>query len=88
MHQPKDDPVILWLNGGPGCSSLMGMVTENGPFRFFQGDDKMYFNKYAWNTKANVIYLESPAGVGFSVGKGDDLVTNDTKTATDNLIAL
>lgn len=63
------DPLILWLNGGPGCSSLIGMVSENGPFIFQPQTNKMVANPFAWNLNAHVIYLESPAGVGFSKGK-------------------
>jgi serine carboxypeptidase-like clade 2 len=49
----------------------------------------MYINPWAWNQKANVIYLESPAGVGFSIAKSKaDLLANDTTTAQDNLLAL
>lgn len=37
QRDPDNDPVVLWLNGGPGCSSLLGMVYENGPFVFKEG---------------------------------------------------
>ncbi|KAF0709428.1 Aste57867_5926 [Aphanomyces stellatus] len=62
---PSTDPLVLWLNGGPGCSSLGGFFTELGPF-VVNSDLTVKRNPYAWNRKANVVFLESPAGVGFS----------------------
>lgn len=89
MEDPVKDPVVLWLNGGPGCSSMLGMLYENGPLMFKKNTTEMYINKNAWNQKANVIYLESPSGVGFSIGKSkSDLIANDTTTAHENLLAL
>lgn len=82
------DPVILWLNGGPGCSSMIGMVSENGPFIFPPQSNKMVINNYAWNLNAHVIYLESPAGVGFSKGKRESLVASDSSVAQDNYNAM
>ena len=88
QHDPVNDPFLLWLNGGPGCSSMIGFLYENGPFIFEQNTTKLKINPYSWNLKANVMYLESPAGVGFSTGSGEELVYNDTTTAEDNLRAL
>lgn len=78
----------MWLNGGPGCSSMIGMVSENGPFIFKPQADNMTLNPSAWNLRAQVIYLESPAGVGFSVGKETSLIANDSSVAQDNYLAV
>ncbi|KAF9622657.1 hypothetical protein IFM89_032578 [Coptis chinensis] len=80
------NPLVLWLNGGPGCSSLgFGAMEELGPFRV-NGDGKTLFrNDYAWNNVANVIFLESPAGVGFSYSNTTSDYNNrgDKTTAED-----
>ncbi|RHY14507.1 hypothetical protein DYB25_004264 [Aphanomyces astaci] len=62
---PDTAPIALWLNGGPGCSSLVGFFTENGPF-VVASDLSVKRNPYAWNRHMNMVYLDSPAGVGFS----------------------
>ncbi|RHZ31322.1 hypothetical protein DYB37_013521 [Aphanomyces astaci] len=77
--KPSTDPLVLWLNGGPGCSSLTGFFAELGPF-VVQSDLSVKRNPYAWNRKANVVFLESPAGVGFSQSV-NDTVYNDDFTA-------
>ena len=48
----------------------------------------MYINPNSWNKKANIIYLEAPAGVGFSYASNAYMSTNDTQTAKDNLAGL
>ncbi|KAL2338529.1 hypothetical protein Fmac_012975 [Flemingia macrophylla] len=88
---PKNKPLVLWLNGGPGCSSIAyGASEEIGPFRINKTATSLYLNKYAWNTEANIIFLESPAGVGFSyTNTSSDLKTSgDKRTAQDALIFL
>ncbi|RHY87169.1 hypothetical protein DYB35_010607 [Aphanomyces astaci] len=76
---PSTDPLVLWLNGGPGCSSLGGLFTELGPF-VVQSDLSVKRNPYAWNRKANMVFLESPAGVGFSQPVLNDTDYNDNFT--------
>ncbi|KAK6159381.1 hypothetical protein DH2020_006695 [Rehmannia glutinosa] len=79
-------PLVLWLNGGPGCSSIgNGALTELGPFRVNPDGKTLRHNKKAWNNVANILFLESPAGVGFSYSNTtSDYVTGDTRTAADS----
>ncbi|KAF0720362.1 Aste57867_373 [Aphanomyces stellatus] len=77
---PSTDPLVLWLNGGPGCSSLIGFFTELGPF-IVQSDLTVKRNPYAWNRKANIVFLESPAGVGFSQPASNATEYTDVATA-------
>ncbi|KAK1431217.1 hypothetical protein QVD17_14516 [Tagetes erecta] len=80
------NPLVLWLNGGPGCSSFgNGAMMELGPFRVNSDNATLSRNKYAWNNVANVLFLESPAGVGFSYSNtSSDYETGDKQTAKDS----
>ena len=83
-------PLILWLNGGPGCSSLEGWATENGPLKL-DSDGNFIYNEYSWNLVANMLYIESPGNVGYSyIDSTSDyeLEVNDDIVAEDNLKAL
>ncbi|KAF3774011.1 hypothetical protein EJ110_NYTH47221 [Nymphaea thermarum] len=63
--EPFSKPLVIWFNGGPGCSSVGGgAFSENGPFR--PSGSILVRNEYSWNTAANMLYVEMPAGVGFS----------------------
>ncbi|XXG40264.1 hypothetical protein AAC387_Pa01g1027 [Persea americana] len=87
VADPLSRPLTLWLNGGPGCSSLgAGAFMEHGPFRV--GDNGLLIqNPYSWNLESNMLYVESPIGVGFSYSnKSEDYINwNDTRTAEENL---
>ncbi|KAK3422939.1 hypothetical protein EUGRSUZ_G03287, partial [Eucalyptus grandis] len=89
--QNKDSCTSLWLTGGPGCSSLgYGATQEHGPFRVHSDGKTLYKNKFAWNIAANMLFLESPAGVGFSYSNttSDYRTNGDSKTAADNYVFL
>ncbi|XP_078066419.1 lysosomal protective protein-like [Mustelus asterias] len=88
QRDPVNDPVILWLNGGPGCSSLDGFLSENGPLHVKDNGRTLYINEYSWNKVASVLYLESPAGVGFSYSDDQNYATNDIQVAENNYLAL
>nr|ACA61622.1 hypothetical protein AP7_B10.2 [Arabidopsis lyrata subsp. petraea] len=79
-------PLVLWLNGGPGCSSIAyGASEEVGPFRINPDGKTLRLNLYAWNKVANVLFLDSPAGVGFSYTNtsSDKLTVGDKRTGED-----
>ncbi|KAJ1450522.1 peptidase S10, serine carboxypeptidase [Pelagophyceae sp. CCMP2097] len=89
------DPVVLWFNGGPGCSSLDGFLYEHGPFRVeYDGSGNAKLNKfdYAWNQLATMVYIEAPVGVGFSYSSAADTLADyacdDDTAALDNVAAV
>lgn len=88
QRDPDNDPIVLWLNGGPGCSSLLGMTYETGPFVFIEGTAQFQLNPYAWNMRANLLYIQSPGGVGFSKVSKRGIKSDDGTTALDNYNAL
>ncbi|CAN6806421.1 unnamed protein product, partial [Brassica oleracea] len=84
---------LLWLTleRGPGCSSIgYGASEEIGPFRINKTGSSLYLNSFSWNTEANILFLESPVGVGFSyTNTSSDLKdSGDDRTAQENLIFL
>ncbi|ETN68892.1 serine carboxypeptidase, partial [Necator americanus] len=83
QNYPVTAPLLLWLNGGPGSSSVWGMLTENGPFRPNRDGKTLYENVYSWNKFANVLYLEAPHNVGYSYSTqpNDNAYTDDQLTA-------
>jgi serine carboxypeptidase-like clade II len=64
---PADAPLIMWLNGGPGCSSLAyGFMEEVGPLVPNADGKGMRPNPYGWHGAAHMVWVESPVNVGFS----------------------
>ncbi|KAL3447813.1 Alpha/Beta hydrolase protein [Aspergillus insuetus] len=76
-NNPESAPLATWLNGGPGCSSMIGLFQENGPCQFYNGSLEPDLNPYSWNEYANMLYIDQPVGVGFSYGV-DTVVSTDT----------
>lgn len=68
---PSTDPVALWLTGGPGCSSQLALYMENGPCQVNADGSGTVYNQYSWNANASVLWLDQPAGAGFSTGDTD-----------------
>jgi carboxypeptidase C (cathepsin A) len=65
-------PFVVWLTGGPGCSSTLALLTENGPCSVNPDAEGTTPNPYSWTEAAHVLWLDQPAGVGFSYGEEND----------------
>jgi hypothetical protein len=65
-------PFVVWLTGGPGCSSTLALLTENGPCKVNDDGKTTSVNPYSWTEAAHVLWLDQPAGVGFSYGTESD----------------
>lgn len=86
QNDAANAPVLIWFNGGPGCSSMLGFMQENGPFRIESGSKMFHPSEYSWNLEANLLYIEQPAGVGFSYcNSPKDCAFDDEKSGQDNL---
>ncbi|XVF75602.1 hypothetical protein PTKIN_Ptkin13bG0199800 [Pterospermum kingtungense] len=79
----KDDPVVIWLTGGPGCSSELALFYENGPFTIAD-NMSLVWNRYGWDQASNLLYVDQPIGTGFSyssdrrdIRHNEDEVSND-----------
>ncbi|EPS98584.1 hypothetical protein FOMPIDRAFT_1024590 [Fomitopsis schrenkii] len=79
---PAQDDVIFWTNGGPGCSSSLGLFMELGPCRVTNPDNAT-FNPFSWNEKANIFFIDQPVGVGFSYAEYGETVNNTPEAAKD-----
>ena len=87
-RDPSTDPLVYWTNGGPGCSGLIGLLAEQGPFRPAR-DKSVALNPYRWNRIANVIFVEQPCGVGYSYSNHPgDFFSSDAQSAQINYDAI
>lgn len=66
-HHPESDPLVIWINGGPGCSSMEGLLIEHGPFLAVATGFDLELNAYPWNRKANILYIDQPVGTGYAM---------------------
>jgi serine carboxypeptidase-like clade 4 len=60
-----DDPVVLWMTGGPGCASELALFYENGPFKIKE-DLSLEWNDFGWDKVSSIIFVDQPIGTGFS----------------------
>ncbi|KAH9011291.1 serine carboxypeptidase [Lactarius pseudohatsudake] len=80
---PSKDPLVLWLNGGPGCSSSTGLLFELGPCLIADKGRNTTFNPHSWNERANIIFLDQPVGVSYSYSSDGSTINTSPTAALD-----
>ncbi|KAH9023151.1 Alpha/Beta hydrolase protein [Lactarius pseudohatsudake] len=80
---PSKDPLVLWLNGGPGCSSSLGLLFELGPCLVTDKGRNTTFNPHSWNERANIIFLDQPVDVGYSYSSDGSTINTSPTAALD-----
>ncbi|KAL6930279.1 hypothetical protein ACO0R3_003386 [Hanseniaspora guilliermondii] len=85
-HDVDNNPLVFFINGGPGCSSMDGLLLENGPFRV-DDDGLLTPNEGSWHMQADIVYIDQPLGTGFSTkldSKEKDIDFYDTDLINDS----
>lgn len=79
--QKEEVPIVLWLQGGPGCSSMFGMLYINGPY-WLNDELTLYENPHSWNHKYGMLFIDQPIGVGFSLTGDGNIPTSEVALAS------
>ncbi|CAI0464495.1 unnamed protein product [Linum tenue] len=90
-RNPEQDPLILWLTGGPGCSSLSGLAFEIGPVRFkvveYNGSlPTLVLNPDSWTKVSSIIFLDLPVGAGFSYATSEPASRSSDKVQASQAV--
>ncbi|XP_020214594.1 serine carboxypeptidase-like [Cajanus cajan] len=80
----KDDPVVIWLTGGPGCGSELALFYENGPFHI-ANNLSLTWNDYGWDQASNIIFVDQPTGTGFSYSSDESDIPHDEVGVSNDL---
>ncbi|PSR86559.1 Serine carboxypeptidase-like [Actinidia chinensis var. chinensis] len=80
----KSDPVVIWLTGGPGCSSELALFYENGPFQI-ANNLSLIWNDFGWDQASNLVYVDQPTGTGFSYSSDDNDIRHDEDGVSNDL---
>ncbi|XP_075635857.1 serine carboxypeptidase-like 50 [Castanea sativa] len=89
----SETPLIIWLQGGPGCSSMVGNFFELGPWRvtshktFSSETFALEPNPGSWNRKFGLLFLDNPIGAGFSIAMTPKEIPRDQLSVAKHLFA-
>ncbi|KAJ5610852.1 carboxypeptidase Y [Penicillium lagena] len=83
-NDPANDPLTLWMTGGPGGSSMIGLFEEVGPCLINEHGNGTYYNPYGWSQNTSLLFVDQPVDVGFSyTDEGYDIPHNSQEAAED-----
>ncbi|KAJ7576927.1 alpha/beta-hydrolase, partial [Mycena floridula] len=80
--EKSEDPWLIWLNGGPGSSSFLGFMTENGPLLVTE-DYSIVKNNFSWDKLADAFWVDQPVGTGYSTADSTGYVANEDQVGQD-----
>lgn len=84
QNDPANDPLMLWMNGGPGGSSMMGLFEELGPCLINEFGNGTEYNPWGWSKNSSLLFVDQPVGVGFSyIDEGYELPVDSREAAVD-----
>ncbi|KAL1612571.1 Cell death protease [Paraconiothyrium brasiliense] len=86
-HIANRQRTVIWLNGGPGCSSMDGALMEIGPYRVREGG-KLEYNNGSWDEFANLLFVDQPVGTGFSYVNTDSYLSELDQMAEQFMVFL
>lgn len=87
QHVADRPRTVIWLNGGPGCSSEDGAMMEIGPYRL-KDTDTLVPNNGSWHEFANLLFVDNPVGTGFSFVDTNSFVSELDEMADQFIIFL
>lgn len=80
----RNDPVVIWLTGGPGCGSELALFFENGPFHI-ANNLSLIWNDYGWDQASNILFVDQPTGTGFSYTSSNSDIRHDEVGISNDL---
>lgn len=84
QNDPKNDPLTLWMTGGPGASSMIGLFEELGPCLINEHGNGTYYNPWGWSKNSSLLFVDQPVNVGFSyVDEGYEVPGDSYVAAVD-----
>ncbi|XP_077483067.1 venom serine carboxypeptidase-like isoform X2 [Amblyomma americanum] len=85
MENPEGAPVMMWLQGGPGTSSLLGLFVEHGPY-YVDENYAAQLREITWARNISVLYVDNPVGAGFSFTQSDDGYASNVSDVSKDML--
>lgn len=85
QHEPETSPLTLWLAGGPALSSMDGLFGQLGPCLVNEYGNGTNHNPYGWNARTNLLFVDQPAGTGFSYQDEGGVIPDNSFVAASDM---